>query len=127
MVPVTPDTPSKHPKTSPSHSAVAAPPYLDLHQLVSLIQTTDQDSVSSNLKPADATVEAVVERSTAQDTRLAKVEHAITSLEELESRHSRRLDTMQEELVQIQKSLASPGRSGPFWLVGPLGTRFLLT
>ena len=106
---------------------MAAPPYLDLHQLVSLIQTTDQDSVSSNLKPADATVEAVVERSTAQDTRLAKVEHAITSLEELESRHSRRLDTMQEELVQIQKSLASPGRSGPFWLVGPLGTRFLLT
>eukprot|EP00438_Fugacium_kawagutii_P001434 Skav205005 [mRNA] locus=scaffold3521:176366:177235:- [translate_table: standard] len=77
---------------------------------MSLIQSTIQDSVQTS-------VQALVDKMTDQGNRLAKVEHTVGSLAEMGARHNSRLDSMQHDLRELQKSMASP----PAGLPSPVG------
>ena len=100
MVPVTPESPSKRSKTLPACPSLPSSSNLEQQPFVSLIQTTIQDSVKTSLKPIHDTVEALLEKITVQNTRL---EQAITSLEMLESSHSRRTNTMRRGIGATSK------------------------
>lgn len=100
-----PDSPSKRPKTTQVVPAVAS---VDPNQLLTLIQSTIQESVASSLGSVHSAVQALVEKTDAQGSRLDMVERAVGTLEELDARRSGRLDSMHDELIQLQKTLASP-------------------
>ena len=107
LVPLESGSPSKRSKTGPEQPAL-----IDERHLLSKIQTTIQESAASSLGSMHVTVQTLVDATAAQNKRLQKVEQAVAShhdlLENLDLEHSHRMDTMQGELVELQKAMASP-------------------
>ena len=111
--PTEPHSPAKRTKTGPGSSISN----IDQGQLMRLIQNTIQESVASSIGSMHATVQTLVEKTCDQNDRLGKVEHTLEShhtlLTHLDFEHTRRLDVMQGELVQLQKVVASPKATPP--------------
>lgn len=108
LVPV-PGSPPKRPKTNlPPASLMVSPP-MDSNQLMTLIQSTIQDSVASNLASVTSSLQTLVDKVSMHDDRLAKVEHVVGRLSEMEARHSTRMDSLQQQLKELQQTLTSPG------------------
>lgn len=112
LVPLESGSPSKRSKTGPEQPAL-----IDERHLLSKIQTTIQESAASSLGSMHVTVQTLVDATAAQNKRLQKVEQAVAShhdlLENLDLEHSHRMDTMQGELVELQKAMASPKTAPP--------------
>eukprot|EP00438_Fugacium_kawagutii_P029956 Skav226338 [mRNA] locus=scaffold3640:56391:60839:+ [translate_table: standard] len=106
LVPV--DSPSKRPKTNmllPSSS-------VDRSELLQLIQSTIQDTISSSLGAINTTMQTLAEKSASQESRLGKVEQALKTqqgmIQEKDSRQNKRIDDLQKEFRELQKHLCSP-------------------
>lgn len=109
------DSPSKRAKTD----VLASNSPMEQKQLVSLIQSTIQDTMATSLVPMQKAVQALSEKSATQDGRLEKVEHELGShhgtlrdlgsaLRDMDLKHAKRMDSIQGELVQLQKAVSSP-------------------
>ena len=116
LVPFEPDSPSKRAKRS---DVLASTSGIDQTQLVTLIQSTIQESVASSLAPMQVTVQSLVEKSAAHEGRLDFVDHALESqntllrnmdvkLHDMALKHASRMDSFQGEIVDLQKALSSP-------------------
>lgn len=108
LVPV-PGSPPKRPKTNLPTASLLVSPAVDSNQLITLIQTTIQDSVASNLAFVSSSVQTFVDRVSKHDDRLGKIEQVVGRLSEMEASHSGRMDSLQQELKELQKTMTSPG------------------
>eukprot|EP00438_Fugacium_kawagutii_P006454 Skav204518 [mRNA] locus=scaffold3201:294789:295898:+ [translate_table: standard] len=123
LVPVSSGSPTKRPKTR----AVALEPRMDHGELVSLIQTTIQNSISTSLGDMQATVQTLADRTqtladetktlaakaSSHDTRLDRVEGIVCTSQSALKQHSSRIDSMHDELIALQQHLGSPKASPP--------------
>ena len=124
------DSPTKRAKTS----MIAATSGIDQRQLVSLIQSTIQESVQSSvqssLSPLQSAVQSLSDKSVVQDSRLDKVEQHLESqqavLANMDLQHARRMDSLKDELTQLQQVVvSSPASSGsPVSASGPTMATF---
>ena len=106
MVPFSPGSPTKRPKTG----MIVTPSGIDQNELVGLIQTTIHDSIQSNFGVMQATVQTLAERTSVQEERMDRVEGLV---QDLDQKHTRHFDSLRGELVELQKKLASPRASPP--------------
>ena len=111
LVPAEAESPTKRLR----HELV--PETLSPTQLVSLIQSTITDSLQASLGPLETAVRTMSRETASQGARLDAVEARISenqvSLQEMDEKHTKRMDELQDQMIELQKTASGSPMRGP--------------